>query len=580
VIRTLLRVVDPALRPTLVRMLVWQCADAVALGVVLGLTLPLARALLRAGRHHGHHGVWMWLIVVLAATAGYALVHHLSLRAALRSGADISRGLHRRIGDHLTTLPLGWFTAARVGSLSALLSQGVSQIMGIAAHLVRPVVTAVLTPATIAIVLTCYDWRLGLLALATVPLAVAVSAGTARLLARADEVRDQAQSEVSGRIIEYAQLQPVLRASGATGLKDRLVDAAITGRRDAAARVLQLTVPAQIGTGLLIQTTFVGLLALATIQALGHHDQAATTLAGLTLAVRFIEPIGSLARLAYALQRSRSSLDRIAAILDTRPLPEPKRPRTPAGNGITFDDVHFGYHPDQLVLHAISTELRPGTMTALVGPSGAGKTTLARLVPRFDDVTTGAVRIGGVDVRDIAGPDLISRISIVFQDVYLFAGSIEDNIRLARPDATREQVRAAARAARVDQIVDRAPHGWDTQVGEAGLALSGGERQRISIARAILKQAPIVILDEPTAALDGDNAHAITDAVAALTRGRTVLVIAHQLDTIRAAEQILFLDAGRIVEAGSHDQLLAAGGRYAHFWAQRSEAAGWSLHTR
>jgi ATP-binding cassette subfamily B protein len=576
-IRTLLRVVDPALRPALIRMLIWQCADAIALGVVLGLGLPLTRAVLRASQPHGHHDVWVWLTVVLAATACYALVHHLSLRAALRSGADLSRGLRRRIGDHLTTLPLGWFTPARVGSLSALLSQGVSQIMGIAAHLVRPVVTAVLTPATIAIVLTCYDWRLGLVALATVPLAVALSAGTARLLARADDVRDQAQSEVSGRIIEYAQLQPVLRASGAAGLKDRLVDAAITGRRDATARVLQLTVPAQIGTGLLIQAAFVGLLALATGQALGHHDQAATALAGLVLAVRFVEPIGSLARLAYALQRSRGSLDRIAAILATRPLPEPDQPRTPAGHGITFDDVHFGYDPDHPVLHAISAELRPGTLTALVGPSGAGKTTLARLVPRFDDVTTGAVRIGGVDVRNIAGPDLIGRISIVFQDVYLFAGSIEDNIRLARPDATREQVRAAAQAARVDQIVDRARYGWDTQVGEAGLALSGGERQRISIARAILKDTPIVILDEPTAALDGDNAAAITDAVTALTRDRTVLVIAHQLETIRAADQILFLDTGRIVEAGTHDALLAAGGRYAHFWAQRAEAAGWTI---
>jgi ATP-binding cassette, subfamily B, bacterial IrtB/YbtQ len=576
-IRTLLRVADPALRPVLVRMLAWQCADAIALGVVLGLGLPLTRALLRAGHREGHRGVWVWLIVVLAATACYAVVHHLSLRAALRSGADLSRGLHRRIGDHLTTLPLGWFTTARVGSLSALLSQGVSQVMGIAAHLVRPVVTAVLTPATIAIVLTCYDWRLGLLALATVPLAAACAAGAARLLARADEVRDQAQSEVSGRIIEYAQLQPVLRASGAAGIKDRLVGAAITGRRDASARVLQLTVPAQIGTGLLIQAAFAGLLVLAAAQALGHHDQATTALAGLALAVRFVEPIGSLARLAYALQRSRGSLDRIAAVLDTRPLPEPGQPRTPAGHGIAFDDVHFGYDPGHLVLHGISAQLNPGTLTALVGPSGAGKTTLARLVPRFDDATAGTVRIGGVDVRDIAGPDLISRISIVFQDVYLFAGSIEENIRLARPDATREQVRAAARAARVDEIIERAPYGWDTKVGEAGLALSGGERQRISIARAILKDTPIVILDEPTAALDGDNAAAITDAVAALTRGRTVLVIAHQLETIRNADQILFLDAGRIVEASPHDQLLAAGGRYAHFWAQRAEAASWTI---
>lgn len=216
-------------------------------------------------------------------------------------------------------------------------------------------------------------------------------------------------------------------------------------------------------------------------------------------------------------------------------------------------------------------------MTALVGPSGSGKTTVSRLIARFWDVDSGAVRIGGVDVRDLDPEELMSRIAIVFQDVYLFEGTVIDNIRVGRPEATDEEVREVARLARVTEIVDRLPDGWDTNVGEGGTRLSGGERQRVSIARAILKNAPIVLLDEATASLDPENEQAVQDALSALTENRTLLVIAHRLPTIIAADQILMLSDGLIAERGTHEELRDAGGRYQEFWSQRSRAQEWRL---
>lgn len=238
----------------------------------------------------------------------------------------------------------------------------------------------------------------------------------------------------------------------------------------------------------------------------------------------------------------------------------------------------FAYD-DRAVLSDLSFTAPARSMTALVGASGSGKTTILRLIAHFWDVDTGAVRSGGADVRALRTEDLMAQISTVFQDVYLFDGTIEENLRMGRPDASDAEIREVARLARIPEIVERLPDACATRVGEGGAALSGGERQRVSIARAVLKDAPIVLLDEATAALDPENEAAVQDALRVLAADRTLLVIAHRLQTVRSADQILVLDQGRIVEQGTHDDLLALDGRYAAFWAKRSRAAGWRLST-
>ena len=571
-IRQLLRILDPDSRRALRRMVAWQCVNAVAHGILFALTVPLLRTLLSPHPDT----VWPVVWVFVAASVLYATVYWLSLRSALRSSSTLSYALHTRIGDHLAALPLGWFTAERVGQLSTLLSQGVVNIMGIAAHLIRPLITGLLTPATIVIALAFFDWRLAVITAITIPLLIVVFRWASRLAETADTIQAAAHSEAAGRIIEYASLQPVLRAYSASGASSRLVEEALAGQHDASARVLRASTPGRAGFALALQIAFTLVLAAVAGLVLGNRTSAVAVLPLLVLVVRFIEPLTETVGLASTVQRNRGSLNRIAGILDAKPLPEPTEPITPAGNEIEFDRVGFGYD-DRQVLSEVTARLPEGTITALVGPSGSGKTTLTRLVARFWDVDSGTVRIGGADVRDIGTPELMSRIAIVFQDVYLFDGTIEDNVRLGKPDAALVELRAATAAARLDDVIARAPHGWDTRVGEGGLLLSGGERQRVSIARALLKDAPIVLLDEATSALDPDNENAVQQAIAALTRHKTVLVIAHRLDTIRHADRILFLADGRIVEDGTHDMLLGSDGRYARFWNARAAAAEWHL---
>ncbi|SFQ42259.1 ATP-binding cassette, subfamily B [Amycolatopsis arida] len=283
------------------------------------------------------------------------------------------------------------------------------------------------------------------------------------------------------------------------------------------------------------------------------------------LAARCADPLLSLADIGGQLRGARAELARLDTVLRTEPLPEPREPVRPEHHGLEFDPVAF-QHGDRTVLDGVSLSIPEGRRLAVVGPSGVGKSTLLQLLARFHDVDAGAVRVGGVDVRAIDTEALMARIAIVFQEVYLFDGTIEENVRVGRPDAGVAEVRAAATAARLDEVVERLPRGWATNVGEGGALLSGGERQRVSIARALLKNAPIVLLDEVTSALDPVNEAAVHDGIERLMAGRTVVMVAHRMRTVQRADRVAFLDGGRIVEEGSHDELLRRGDRYADLW--------------
>lgn len=574
-IRQLFAVLDDPGRALLRRMLAGLIGSAVLQGIGFALLVPLLRALLGPDPD----AAWPWLAALAGVFALYAVAHADSQMAGYRVGTGASRTLHHRLGDHVATLPLGWFTPARTGALAQLASKSVVDVMGAPAHLLRPLVTAFVTPLVVVTIMFFFDWRLALAALATAPLAASAYRVTGRLVGGADHDLDAAATEAGGRVVEFAQNQPVLRAFRRTTDGYSTLDDALVAHRDAGRALLLRAVPGFIGFVLVVQLAFTVVLLLGTYLALGGTVEAPELIALLVLAARYVEPMIAAADLGGALRMAGNALARIDDVLATPALPEPANPvvPTPVDGSVELTDVTFGYQPGMPVLKGISLHIPARSMTALVGPSGAGKTTITRLIARFFDVDSGVIRVGGVDVRDQSTTDLMAQISMVFQDVYLFEGTIAENIRLGRPDAGDDDVHEAARLARVDEIVERLPDGWDTRVGEAGTSLSGGERQRISIARAILKDAPIVLLDEATAALDPQNEAAVQDALAALVANRTLIVVAHRLQTITGADQIAVLEAGRIAEIGTHEELAARGGRYADFLAERTRAQGWRL---
>jgi ATP-binding cassette subfamily B protein len=560
-IRMLLRVLGREYARPVRRTVALMTTTAIAEGASYALLVPVLRALF--GGRPGD--AWPWLVAFGTAVAVYAVLRYCSDLSGFRVGTTLLRGVYRRLGEHLARLPLGWYTAGRVGEVSVLASRGVLQAMSVLAHLLGPLVSAAVTPLTIIVVMLAVDWRMGLAALVGVPLVAAVQVRTGRATAAADAARGDRDREAARRVVEYLQAQPVLRAGGRTAERFRLLDDSLQDVERAARRQALSTLPGVLGLTLVVQAVFTALLVLGAHLALGGSIGAAEVLAVLVLAARCADPLLSLADIGGRIRGARSELVRLDAVLRTEPLPEPREPVRPRRHDLEFESVTFR-RGGRTVLDDVSLSVPEGQRLAVVGPSGAGKSTLLQLLARFYDVDAGAVRVGGVDVRAVDTEVLMAQFAIVFQDVHLFDGTIEENVRLGRPDADDAEVRAAATAARLDEVVERLPGGWATEVGEGGALLSGGERQRVSIARALLKDAPVVLLDEVTSALDPVNEAAVHDGVERLMAGRTVVVVAHRMRTVQRADRVVVLDAGRIVQDGSHDELLRRGGRYADFW--------------
>ncbi|MBC3760752.1 ABC transporter ATP-binding protein [Quadrisphaera oryzae] len=563
-------------------MVAWVVVAAVLQGLAFLALAPLLAALLRGGPG-GAAGPWgasAWLAVVVGLAAGYAVAFWCSSRAGSAVAEEVLTALLTRIGDRVVELPAGWFTTDRSGTVADLTTRGAVFAASAPYGVVRPLLTAVVTPTTVLLGALVIDWRLGLVVLCTVPVLWIVYRRLVGRLGAADAEHVSAVAESSARLVELARTQSALRAAGDSTIAQQLVDDALQAQRSAN-RHVHLTGGAGIGLfGATVQLAVVGMLLLGTQLALSGELAVEELVPLLVLAVRFTEPLVHSGALGGGVRVAANTLAQVRALLEEPTLPEPDRPATPDGYTLRLDGVTFAYGDAEPVLRDVTLEAPAGAMTAIVGPSGSGKTTITRLMARTHDPQAGVVSLGGVPLPQLGTVQVLAAVAPVFQDVYLFDGTVLDNVWLGDPDAPRERVLDAARRARVDEVAERLPQGWDSRVGEGGALLSGGERQRVSIARALLKDAPVVLLDEASAALDVTNEQAVQDAVAELRRCRTVVVVAHRLSTIATADRIVVLDGrGGVAEQGTHAELLAAGGTYARYWAERTRAAGWRLTT-
>ncbi|MGW1630768.1 ABC transporter ATP-binding protein [Streptomyces anthocyanicus] len=583
-IRQLYRVLGPEGSRPLNRLLVLQCAAAVLQGVAFALLVPVLRALLGPAPDD----VWPWLTAFAGCALAHAVLQGAAVSGGFTVGSQLSRVLHQRMADQALRLPLGWFDTGRTAEFSRLAGQNVIQVMSTPAHLLRPFISSLLTPATLVAATFFFDVRTALVLLVCAPVLFAVQAASSAVMRRLDLGRDAAIGESADRVLEYARNQPVLRAFGRTAEGYGALDDALVAEARADRRLIARGLPGLVSFSFATRLVFALLLALGVSWQLDGSLTVPTLLALLVLLVRLIDGVSSAAEAGAGMRIARNTLERLGAVLDEPPFPQPAEPRTPRDASVEFDKVGFRYDGGadpvagaaaRPVLNDVTFRLPERSMTALVGPSGAGKTTIAHLLARFRDTTEGTVRIGGVDVRETGADDLADHVSLVFQDVYLFDGTIEENVRIAAPHADSGQLAEAAALSGLDRVVEELPEGWATKVGEGGARLSGGQRQRVSIARALLKDAPILVLDEATAALDQENEALFAQAVRALAARRTLLVIAHRLSTVVGADQILVLEDGEITERGTHDDLVAAAGTYASFWERRAQAHGWRLES-
>ena len=479
------------------------------------------------------------------------------------------------LAERLRKLPLGYFGKRDLADLTETLMGDVNRMEHVWSHVLGYLYGAYISTALIAVCLLVYDWRMAIACLWGVPVAFGLLFGSRKLAARASERTKKAAVRVSDGIQEALENVREIRA---TNQEDRYL-AELNQKIDEHERI---TIKGELSTGLFVNAASVIMrLGVATTILVGANlilsGQIDFMLLFLFLLVitRVYAPFDQSLALIAEMFISQVSADRINEIYDT-PTAEGAEVFRPQGHDIVFAHVGFSYDEKE-VLHDVSFTAKEGEVTALVGPSGSGKSTCARLAARLWDVTRGSIRVGGVDISTVDPEMLLSDYSMVFQDVVLFDDTVMENIRLGKHGATDEEVRAAARAANCDEFVQRLPKGYDTPIGENGAKLSGGERQRISIARALLKDAPIVLLDEATASLDVENETRVQSALSRLLAGKTVLVIAHRMRTVEAADKIVVLADGRVAEEGSPAQLMEKDGLYRRMVELQRQSAGWHL---
>lgn len=520
-----------------------------------------------------------WCMIALLSYALKILTFTLSTGTSHSMAYTILEGLRLRLADRFLHAPLGNVENHTIGEIKNMMVDKIENLEPPLAHMIPEGAGHIVLPIVSIIALFIIDWRLALASLVTFPLSLVCMALTFKISGKNFAKYDESANYMNSTIVEYIEGIEVIKAFGRAGVSYEKYAGAITDFRTFVIKWLSSTFATMKLSFALFPSTLIGTLPVALALTNGGTITGAQAALAVMLSISMVGSLAKLEVFSENMRQVKFTVENLNEFLEMPELPEPEKRADINHTGVELRNVHFSYTGDEKdeVLHGVDLKLPEGSFTALVGPSGGGKSTVAKLISRFWDVTSGEITLGGVNIRNMPLAQLSGYVSFVTQDNYLFRCSLLENIRLGNPNATDEQVKEAARAAQCEEFIAKLPQGYDTPAGEAGKRLSGGEKQRIAIARMMLKNAPIVILDEATAFTDPENEDKIQRSIAELTKGKTLLVIAHRLSTIKNADNIVVLKNGKIEAEGTQQQLLENCPLYRDMWQAHIGAKNWAV---
>ena len=520
--------------------------------------------------------IWQCLGICLVSIIGGFIVKYFNTIIQCEAGYGTAAEKRVEIAEHLRYLPMGYFNNNSIGYITSVTTNAMENLGDVATRVVMLTTQGVLTTLIIAVMLLFYDWRIGLVVLAGLLLFFLANSRMQRKSEKVSPRKIAADSGLVEKLLEYIQGIMEVRAYNMTSAQSRKLDAAISENEDCNFTLEKTFIPYMCAQNFVTKMTGVAMTLLSIWFYLEGTMDLIVCISMMICSFIVYSSLDSAGNYSALLRTVDVSVDKAREILDLQPMDTEGRDLKPKDHDIDVEDIAFSYDKRR-VIDGITVHIPERTTTAIVGPSGGGKTTLCHLISRFWDVDQGQVRLGGVDVRDYSMDSLMQNFSFVFQNVYLFQDTVANNIRFGQEEAPMEKVVEAAKKACCHDFIMALPEGYDTVIGEGGASLSGGEKQRLSVARAMMKDAPVIILDEATANVDPENEKELVEAIEALTKEKTILMIAHRLKTVRHADQILVVDKGKLVQRGRHEELMQEEGIYRRFVNARETAAGWKL---